>query len=208
VESLSDTVAVQQAEAWPYTATGTGAAGKVYLDLAAGNAATSVLVGLYADSTGSPGALLATATIAGPVAGWNNANWSSNPSITAGTKYWIAVLATAGGQVVVVDHPTGGTCSPKVNAAPNNWTSLHNPFGATDAQVLSECPLSAYVTAAASGKIGDVNSDGSVNIFDLSILLTNYGKTTAQSSNPACDMNSDGTINIFDLSILLSHYGT
>jgi hypothetical protein len=56
-------------------------------------------------------------------------------------------------------------------------------------------------------KTGDLNADSQVNIFDLSILLSNYGKTKAQASNPACDLNNDSTINIFDLSILLSNYG-
>jgi hypothetical protein len=56
-------------------------------------------------------------------------------------------------------------------------------------------------------KTGDLNSDNVVNIFDLSILLSNYGKTKAQASNPACDLNNDNVVNIFDLSILLSNYG-
>ncbi len=54
-------------------------------------------------------------------------------------------------------------------------------------------------------KTGDVNGDGSVNVFDLSILLTNYGKAGTFSQG---DLNSDGQINIFDLSILLSNYGS
>jgi len=49
---------------------------------------------------------------------------------------------------------------------------------------------------------GDLNGDNTVNVTDLSILLSNYG-----SSNTAADINSDGTVNILDLSILLSHYG-
>jgi murein DD-endopeptidase MepM/ murein hydrolase activator NlpD len=50
---------------------------------------------------------------------------------------------------------------------------------------------------------GDVNYDGKVNIFDLSGLLTAYGRTGAQKA----DDNYDGAVNIFDLSILLSNYG-
>jgi hypothetical protein len=52
-------------------------------------------------------------------------------------------------------------------------------------------------------KIGDLNHDGSVNIFDLSIILSKWATTDANS-----DLNHDGTVNIFDLSILLSHWGT
>lgn len=49
---------------------------------------------------------------------------------------------------------------------------------------------------------GDLNNDNTVNIQDLSILLSNYG-----TSNTAADINSDGTVNVLDLSTLLSHYG-
>ena len=49
---------------------------------------------------------------------------------------------------------------------------------------------------------GDLNNDNTVNVTDLSILLSNYG-----TANPTADINSDGTVNILDLSALLSHYG-
>ena len=49
---------------------------------------------------------------------------------------------------------------------------------------------------------GDLNNDNTVNVTDLSILLSNYG-----TSNSTADINSDGTVNILDLSALLSHYG-
>ena len=51
----------------------------------------------------------------------------------------------------------------------------------------------------------DINSDGVVNIVDLSIMATNWGKsgqTFAQG-----DLNNDGIINILDLSILASKWG-
>jgi hypothetical protein len=54
----------------------------------------------------------------------------------------------------------------------------------------------------AAGLPGDVNSDGTVNVFDLSILLSKWG--TAGGSS---DLNGDGTVNVFDLSIVLSHWG-
>jgi hypothetical protein len=49
---------------------------------------------------------------------------------------------------------------------------------------------------------GDLNGDNTVNIQDLSILLSNYG-----TSNSTADINNDGTVNVLDLSSLLSHYG-
>jgi hypothetical protein len=49
---------------------------------------------------------------------------------------------------------------------------------------------------------GDLNNDNSVGITDLSILLSNYGGSSATA-----DINGDGSVNITDLSILLSNYG-
>ncbi len=54
-------------------------------------------------------------------------------------------------------------------------------------------------------KQGDLNNDGFVNILDLSILLSNYGKAATPSQG---DINGDGFCTILDLSILLSKYGT
>lgn len=82
-------------------------------------------------------------------------------------------------------------------------------FGTTDSKLLrTSTQVDSTVTPPPSpppsgNKVGDINSDGSVNIFDLSILLSNYDASTA-----SCDINSDNIVNIFDLSILLSHYGT
>ncbi len=58
-------------------------------------------------------------------------------------------------------------------------------------------------TGTPQGKLGDLNSDGKVNIFDLSILLTRY-KTTSKLA----DLNNSGKVDIFDLSILLSRWGS
>lgn len=48
---------------------------------------------------------------------------------------------------------------------------------------------------------GDINNDGQVNIFDLSILLSSWN-----TSDATADINNDGIVNIFDLSILLSNW--
>lgn len=49
--------------------------------------------------------------------------------------------------------------------------------------------------------IGDFNNDGKINIYDLSILLSNWKTTKAEY-----DLNQDGKIDIFDLSILFSNW--
>jgi hypothetical protein len=48
----------------------------------------------------------------------------------------------------------------------------------------------------------DINRDGKVNVFDLSMLLTNWSLTGTNAS----DVNGDKVVNIFDLSILLSKW--
>ncbi|MDM8521241.1 dockerin type I domain-containing protein [Anaerolineales bacterium HSG6] len=48
---------------------------------------------------------------------------------------------------------------------------------------------------------GDVNNDGTVDIFDLSIISNHYG-----TSNPIGDVNEDGKVDIFDIAIASSNY--
>ena len=50
-------------------------------------------------------------------------------------------------------------------------------------------------------KLGDLNQDGRVDIFDLSLLLGRW-----RTADPVADINGDGEVNIFDLSILLSNW--
>jgi hypothetical protein len=214
VEGLADGITTGQSEAWPFTAVASGTANSALLYLDSTSSAQGVLVGLYSNSSGAPGSLLATATISSPTSGWNSANFSSPPTITSGTQYWIAVLGTGTGQVVVRDRGSGGTCSARVNATPNNWTNLHNPFGSLDPTLFAQCPVSAYVIATASTgpKTADIDGNSIVDITDLSYLLSSYGQNTTQCVTNAaykCDLNSpgDGVVNIFDLSILLSNYG-
>jgi hypothetical protein len=54
-------------------------------------------------------------------------------------------------------------------------------------------------------KVGDINGDGNVNIFDLSLLLSRYNQTVTVNTNG--DLNGDSRVTIIDLSILLSNYG-
>ena len=53
---------------------------------------------------------------------------------------------------------------------------------------------------------GDLNNDDTVNITDMSILLSNYG-TTDPTKIAQADINGDGAVNVLDMSILLSNYG-
>lgn len=61
---------------------------------------------------------------------------------------------------------------------------------------------SIQVAQASAVLPADLNSDGTVNVFDLSMLLSKWNTTDAQS-----DLSKDGTVNIFDLSMLLTKWG-
>jgi hypothetical protein len=53
---------------------------------------------------------------------------------------------------------------------------------------------------------GDVNGDGHVTLNDLSIISTNWGKTTG-ATRAEGDLNGDGAVNLNDLSILSNNWG-
>ena len=61
---------------------------------------------------------------------------------------------------------------------------------------------------AGTGKPGDINGDGDVNLIDLNILLGLFGKSGANVTNPKADLNGDGDVNLVDLNILLGKFGT
>lgn len=49
---------------------------------------------------------------------------------------------------------------------------------------------------------GDVNRDGKINLYDMSLMLDAY-----ETENAACDITEDGVVNLNDYSILLANYG-
>ena len=55
---------------------------------------------------------------------------------------------------------------------------------------------------AATALIGDINHDGKVDVFDLSLLLSKWN-----TADLASDLNASGKVDVFDLSLLLSHWG-
>ena len=80
-------------------------------------------------------------------------------------------------------------------------TTYNYTLKATDAAGNLSNPATLSVTTLPL-KVGDLNLDNQINVFDLSILLSNW-----QMTGTVADLNHDNTVNIFDLSILISNWG-
>ena len=53
----------------------------------------------------------------------------------------------------------------------------------------------------------DLNRDGIIDITDLLILGSNFGKRASELNDPSLDINGDGIVDIIDLVIVSIHYG-
>ena len=49
---------------------------------------------------------------------------------------------------------------------------------------------------------GDVNRDGTVNIFDVNLVSSHWGEP-----GPYGDANADGDVDIFDINVISAHWG-
>jgi chitodextrinase len=140
VEAQDDSSPAGEVEAAQTTAGATGQVNELQVYLSSRNAASTVKIGLYSDSGGRPGALLASGTVATVQNGaWNTA--SITPvSVTAGNPYWIAILGL-GGTIAYRDRCCGSgtpvqTAAGVLSAMPSLWT--------TGTYVGRDGPLSAY----------------------------------------------------------------
>jgi parallel beta-helix repeat protein len=142
VYSVADSNDPGSAEAFQATATRSGAAVSlvVYVDL--GSSAGTLVAGIYSDANGHPGTLLSQGRQSPIAAGaWNQVGIPAAP-VSAGQKYWIALLGT-GGTLRFRDESGAGcrsetSSSRSLSALPNTWQT-----GA----VWRSCPLSSYATS-------------------------------------------------------------
>jgi len=143
IEGNQDDNPAGKAEAFQYTATAGGTLNKLYIYIDGNNTATQVVVGLYDNNaSNNPGNLLAQATIVSPAKGaWNLVSVPA-ASITAGAKYWIAVLGPLGSGIVKFrDVGLGGKAQV---SSQSNLTVL--PAIWSPGTTYSNSPLSAYGT--------------------------------------------------------------
>jgi hypothetical protein len=174
-------------------------------------AAGKLRLGIY-DATGpsgGPGVKKAETAEMTPVVGWNTASVTTPVSLPAG-NYWLAYLPNDNN----LAFKKVDTSSAPSRLYSFTYGTLPNTYSTTPQTTPSHWSFYATLSLVSTGpKQGDINGDNSVNITDLSLLLSSYGQNITQCvTNTAykCDLSSpgDGIVNIFDLSILLSHYGS
>jgi len=78
-------------------------------------------------------------------------------------------------------------------------------FDAAGNTSAASAALSVTTTKATVGLIGDLNSDGIVDLFDLSIMMSHWNDQNVPVKFG--DINQDGAVDQTDLDILLSHLG-
>src|ERR1700730_17070219 len=146
VEQKVDSDAAGVAEAFRATAGATGTLGKVTIYVDASSTAPKLIVGVYADSAGHPGALLGQGSLLAPAPGaWNDVSLSGG-SVTAGANYWIALLAPSGTIQYRDRCCGGGGSSPSETHAQTGLSAL--PTTWTTGARYNDGPLSAYVSSA------------------------------------------------------------
>ena len=112
-----------------------------------GSSASSIVVGLYTDSSGHPGVLLAGATIKRPKAGrWDSARVPP-ANVSGGARYWLAALAPSGTLAVRDMASSGG---PANSSASSSLTQL--PAAWSSGATWASSPASFYAVGKASKK--------------------------------------------------------
>ncbi len=141
VEGIVDSDFPGTAEAFRMTTGYTGQVSGLHLYVDSSSTATSVDVGIYSAKSGDPNTLLTQGTITGLQAGsWNYVDLPA-VSVTAGQRYWIALLAPQGaGQIRFRDRGPGGSISE--NSAQTNLTALPSTW--SPGTTWMSGPLSAY----------------------------------------------------------------
>lgn len=93
----------------------------------------------------------------------------------------------------MIPEPVGGYCptsSPKPICIPRPACLDAKPMICTIAE-----PAGGWCPTPPTKSSGDVNSDGKIDLVDMSRLLAQFGK----SGQSAADINGDGKVNVLDV---------
>ncbi len=140
LETQNDSNSAGSAEAFETTATAAGTLAKLSIYVGSTSTATKLVAGVYTDAGGHPGALLGQGSITTITKSAFNDILVSGPAVTAGTKYWIAILAPTG---IIAFRDRAGGCKSE-SSSQNTLTAL--PATWTTGRLFTDCPLSGYGT--------------------------------------------------------------
>ncbi|TVQ54741.1 MAG: hypothetical protein EA377_04850 [Phycisphaerales bacterium] len=116
------------------------------------------------------------------VARWNGTSWKSVGDGANGAAYRAIAHDDGSGSAMYV----GGAFT-SIAGTPSNR-------------------IARLIPCERDGVLGDLNDDGVVNVFDLLILLGEWGPCADPNACPA-DLNNSGGVDVFDLLLLLSNWG-
>jgi hypothetical protein len=142
VQSAANSNTAGTAEAFRTNATASGSAISMSVYVAAGNTASTLVVGIYSNANGHPGALLTKGARSALIAGaWNTVTVPAT-SLSNGKTYWVGLLGT-GGTLTFRGGAAGGcrsegSSSSSLTTLPATWQT-----GA----VWGSCAPSAYATS-------------------------------------------------------------
>lgn len=137
IQTTLDDNAPGLAEAFQATAVASGTVGVLSIYLDASSAAPTLVAGLYSDSNGHPGSLIALGSRSNLTPGaWNDIP-IPGAVVSSGTPYWIAILGVGG----TARFRDASGCRAE-NSQQTNLTSL--PATWVSGSAWASCPLSGY----------------------------------------------------------------
>src|ERR1700733_6848857 len=149
MESSGDSNGSGLAQAFEYTASASGSTSSIDVYVNSGTTATKVSVGVYSNSGGKPGSLLASGSIASPKAGAGNALSVGSASITQGTPFCLC-LPRAGGQRNYPDSTGQSGAAASYVESSSGLTSLPANYAPGDEWSASPASFYAMGSSAAA----------------------------------------------------------
>ena len=141
------------AESFPFTAATSGSARTITTYIDNRSQATTLILGLYSDRSGHPGALLASGKSSFPSEGtWNSVAIPAT-AITSGSKYWVTLLGRGG--TMYFRDLSNGTCRSE-GSAQSSLSALASTW--KTGRTWATCPVSAYVSGTAAAPLSSSNT--------------------------------------------------
>src|SRR5439155_566133 len=179
VEGFVDSNVVGQAQAYQVTAGTSGTVSSITFYVDASNASTQIFLGIYKNYWGHPTGLLTQGSTTQLRAGAWNTITVPPVSVTAGTRYWMAILGVKGGRPAFRDGTSGvchseGSAQTSLTALPATWTT---------GPIWGQCPLSAYGSPVSSGTAVGTLSASPASLGFGNVTVGTSGSQTVSLTN-------------------------